>query len=93
MQAKVPGHPWFPAEVGLPEDPGVPQSMLDKKPTGEKMEHHVLVMFFDRHRSWYVLRFVISIRSDLQLIYSSLNFFQKKKNCLGSGSCVATRVF
>ncbi|KNZ48775.1 hypothetical protein VP01_541g10 [Puccinia sorghi] len=55
--AKVPGHPWFPAEVGLPEDPGVPQSMLDKKPTGEKMEHHVLVMFFDRHRSWqWVLR-------------------------------------
>ncbi|EHS64083.1 uncharacterized protein PGTG_20786 [Puccinia graminis f. sp. tritici CRL 75-36-700-3] len=50
--AKVPGHPWFPAEVGLPEDPAVPQSMLDKKPPSEKMDHHVLVMFFDRQRSW-----------------------------------------
>ncbi|PLW23785.1 hypothetical protein PCASD_08751 [Puccinia coronata f. sp. avenae] len=50
--AKVHGHPWFPAEVGLPEDPGVPKSMLDKKPKDGKMRHYVLVMFFDRQRSW-----------------------------------------
>ncbi|WAR53179.1 hypothetical protein PtB15_2B610 [Puccinia triticina] len=50
--AKVHGHPWFPAEVGLPDDPAVPQSMLDKQPTDGKIEQYVLVMFFDRQRSW-----------------------------------------
>ncbi|KNE98684.1 hypothetical protein PSTG_08053 [Puccinia striiformis f. sp. tritici PST-78] len=50
--AKVAGHPWFPAEVGLLNGPAVPQSMLDKQPDPSKMELYVLVMFFDHQRSW-----------------------------------------
>ncbi|MBW0468029.1 hypothetical protein O181_007744 [Austropuccinia psidii MF-1] len=49
--AKVPGHNWFPAEVGLPSHPLVPRSVLGKS-ANKKMEKRLLVMFFDHQHSW-----------------------------------------
>jgi hypothetical protein len=42
--------------------------MLDKKPTDGKMRHYVLVMFFDRQRSWYVFFLFHNFMLDVQLI-------------------------
>ncbi|KAG0148574.1 hypothetical protein CROQUDRAFT_90071 [Cronartium quercuum f. sp. fusiforme G11] len=50
--AKVPGHNWFPAEVGLPTDPQVPQRVLDRMSKHSKTDNQLLVMFFDSTRSW-----------------------------------------
>lgn len=49
--AKVPGHNWFPAEVGMPDHPFVPPSVVAKQSSG-KMDNQLLVMFFDSHKSW-----------------------------------------
>ncbi|KAI8449830.1 hypothetical protein BY996DRAFT_6418015 [Phakopsora pachyrhizi] len=48
--AKVPGHNWFPAEVGLPSHPQVPHHCLGKNAV--KADNKLLVMFFDTHRTW-----------------------------------------
>lgn len=50
--AKVPGHNWFPGEVGLSTDPQIPQKVLDRLTKLPKSDNSILVMFFEKTRSW-----------------------------------------